>query len=618
MLGKLLKERYQIIQPLSSGTFGQTYIAIDIYETTKWSKCVVKHLKANNKDPLYLETLKHCFIRETEILKLLQNHPGIPKLLACFEEEAEFYIVQEFIEGNTLSSELAISTNYGQCWSEKQCIKVLQEVLSLLNFIHNQGVIHCDIDPNNLIRRNSDGTLFLLDFSAAQQFSKPDYQKSDAVISINSSLLRPEFFRVGYLAPEQLAGSPQPNSDIYGLGIIAITALSGLNPSQLKLHPRTNEIAWQQEGQVSNELASIINQMIRYDFNQRYQSAFDVLSALQNLPRKLKLVTASLNPTPVHNSSVKEHSYYQDRVSVVGLLPEDCLPMNYETSVCLEEAPEDENAIVLSSQDESWERRTALLNGVAAGMAVNTILVSMGIYSLHNALRPELETDVLSKAKQEYQAGDLEKAIATAKTIRANSDVFPEAQAAIVEWRSDWQKAEEKFNAAKIALNQNRFLDAINESRSVPNIHFWRLKVETVVEQAKVLMEVEAQQLLQKAYRQAEAKDFTTALQYLKQIPEETEIGKRVQTKLAEYTQKQQVRADYFLHKAYYSAEKRNFKDALQYLNQIPEGTNAYTKAQVKITEYQQKQNLLTGKRVVNRSINHAYSNPGERWQEVH
>lgn len=98
--------------------------------------------------------------------------------------------------------------------------------------------------------------------------------------------------------------------------------------------------------------------------------------------------------------------------------------------------------------------------------------------------------------------------------------------------------------------------------------------------------------MLQAAYSQAENKDFTTALKYLKQIPPETQIGQKVQEKLFEYSRKQNIRANYFLQKAYDYAEKKNFKDALKSLKQIPQETPVYTKAQVKIAEYTQKLRL--------------------------
>ena len=80
-----------------------------------------------------------------------------------------FILVQEFIEGHTLSEELIP----GQRWSESQVIQLLQEVLGILEFVHHQGVIHRDIKPDNIIRRSSDHKLVLVDFGAVKQLRSP-------------------------------------------------------------------------------------------------------------------------------------------------------------------------------------------------------------------------------------------------------------------------------------------------------------------------------------------------------------------------------------------------------------------------------------------------------------
>jgi serine/threonine-protein kinase len=82
---------------------------------------------------------------------------------------------------------------------------------------------------------------------------------------------------------EQVRGLPRPNSDIYALGIIAIQALTGLHPKQLLEDLDTGEIIWQHQADVSTELACILNKMVGYHFKQRYQSAAEVLEALQPL-----------------------------------------------------------------------------------------------------------------------------------------------------------------------------------------------------------------------------------------------------------------------------------------------------------------------------------------------
>ncbi|MBD0261915.1 MAG: serine/threonine protein kinase, partial [Tolypothrix sp. Co-bin9] len=79
MIGKVLQGRYQIVQSLGAGVFGQTYIAVDI-DHPENPKCVVKKLKATSFQPSYLDTLRLHFLTETETLKQLGHHNQIPEL----------------------------------------------------------------------------------------------------------------------------------------------------------------------------------------------------------------------------------------------------------------------------------------------------------------------------------------------------------------------------------------------------------------------------------------------------------------------------------------------------------------------------------------------------------
>lgn len=269
MLGKLLDRRYQIIQVLSAGGFGQTYVAEDTRRPGN-PTCVVKHLKPAN--PNDLPTARRLFNSEAETLEQLGNHDQIPRLLAYFEEDQEFYLVQEFIIGHLLNTEL----HPGKSWAENQVIGLLKDILQILAFVHSYGVIHRDLKPDNLIRRNSDGKLVLIDFGAVKLVrtitATPDL--INATVAVGTP---------GYMPREQILGRPQPSSDIYSLGIIAIQALTGLHPTQFQEDSITREISWQQQMQVSPGLASVLNQMVRYDYRSRYQSANEALNAIAQL-----------------------------------------------------------------------------------------------------------------------------------------------------------------------------------------------------------------------------------------------------------------------------------------------------------------------------------------------
>lgn len=279
MLGKLLEGRYQVMQILSAGGFCQTYLAKDT-SFADHPICVVKHLKpASNSNSL--QTLRWLFTGEAQALKKLGNHDRIPQLLDHFEENQEFYLVQEFVQGHTLSAEMPP----GQRWRESQVFQLLQEILDIIQFIHSHGLIHRDIKPSNLLRRQQDNKFVLIDFGSVKQaWSQVITLQGQKIHTFAIGL--PATITVGtpgYMPTEQERGKPRPNTDIYALGMVCIQALTGLHPTQLVEDPNTCEIIWQQHCYVSAGLADILNKMIRYNFKDRYQSAAEVLEALQPL-----------------------------------------------------------------------------------------------------------------------------------------------------------------------------------------------------------------------------------------------------------------------------------------------------------------------------------------------
>ena len=262
--------RYKIMSQLGAGGFGQTFLAQDLH-LPGHPQCVVKQLKPQATDASSLETARRLFDIEAQVLYELGNHDQIPRLLAHFEDNQEFYLAQELIDGELLSQELAAAPP----WSEGRVLAFLQDILQVLAFVHQKQVIHRDIKPSNLIRRREDGKIVLIDFGAVKQVSTQVVSRKTGqtkTISIGTQ---------GYTPKEQLGGNPRFSSDIYAVGIVAIQALTGIHPRRLKEDAQTGEIIWQDEAkQVSPELAAIIEQMVCYDFRARYSTAAEALLAL--------------------------------------------------------------------------------------------------------------------------------------------------------------------------------------------------------------------------------------------------------------------------------------------------------------------------------------------------
>ncbi|MBF2066846.1 MAG: tetratricopeptide repeat protein [Calothrix sp. C42_A2020_038] len=309
MLGNTLVGRYQIISSLGGGGFGETYVACDT-QLPGTPQCVVKKLKPQSNDPETLQTARRLFDTEAQVLYQLGTHEQIPQLLAYFEENQEFYLVQEFIEGHDLGNELTP----GKIYSQEQVVSFLQEILEILNFVHLHKVIHRDINPRNILRRKHDNKLVLIDFGAVKQITTN-------VVNSQSQRLTVAIGTPGYIPSEQALGHPKYSSDIYALGIIGIQALTGISPEQLEHDVDTNEIIWRPKcTSVSNEFAEILDKMACYDFRQRFTTASAALQALKNLNNgESKLATIALSPAcpivPLHQpvnainkiSNIKNH-----------------------------------------------------------------------------------------------------------------------------------------------------------------------------------------------------------------------------------------------------------------------------------------------------------------------
>ncbi len=550
-IGKTLQQRYKIVQNLGPSLFGHNYLGFDL-QTPLYAKCIIKCLKSS-PDPDELENTRLLFALEIEKLQRLDKQNGIPQLIEAFEENEHFYLVQELIRGYSLSVELPIDRSWARLWNESEAVKLLREVLGILELAHSHGIVHCDLKPDNLIRRSEDGKLFLTDFGS---LGFP--HEAQPPISIR----RKKTTLSEYTPPEQFIHQMYPSSDIYSLGMIAIHGLTGNSPMQLDRDRETNNFIWNlNEIEVSDQVATILSKMVCHKFSERYQSAGEVLQALQNIAIE------------IFPEEVKSHSKHA--IPVLGLAPNEHQVLN-----------SDQHQEDISPE---YEQPSRMQTGLKVSLAANALFLGVGGYLFLNNLVFHSEKNALAQATVQYQAGNLDKAIALAKSIPPESSIYPETQATIKVWFKEWKLAAQQFEIAEKAFNQSRWADVLVASHQVPNILYWQTKTDHLVRLAKPKIEVNAQKLLNKAYNSAAKKDFSTALSYLQQIPTDSSVGLVVKQKLVEYSQKQQVKAVHLLQLAYNQAEIKDFATAIKIIKQIPKETDIYPTAQIKLTEYTTK-----------------------------
>lgn len=301
--GTLLDDnRYEIVELLGSGAFGQSYKA-KAKRRPGNPLCVVKQITPSDTDPQTLEEAKKLFEREAHALEQLGNHNQIPRLIEHFFDENKkiFYIVQDFIDGHNLTKELLTDQPLG----EDEVITLLQEILEILAFVHDKEMIHRDIKPANIMRRKSDKKLVLIDFGAVKQIST--LQVNSQGRTTFSTVIGSE----GYRPNEQAPGySPAPTNDIYAVGMVGIKALTGVHcPTALPKDPFSHEFIWPEAIRKSNlKLKNVLEKMVKYNSKDRYKSVKKVLeelkkltnsgshSKLKSLVLRARRLTRELNP----------------------------------------------------------------------------------------------------------------------------------------------------------------------------------------------------------------------------------------------------------------------------------------------------------------------------------
>ncbi len=579
MIGKLLDYRYQIIKVLATGGFGENYIAEDTKRPGN-PICVVKHLKPTSTESKVFDTAKRLFKSEAETLEQLGNHDQIPRLLAYFVENQNFYLVQEFIEGHPLTDELLP----GESWNESQVIMMLISILSILEFVHSQGVIHRDIKPDNIIRRYSDGKLVLVDFGAVKQLrasyghgSFQGIENPSATVAIGTP---------GYMPTEQGQGRPRHNSDIYSLGIIAIQALTGVAPMDLQEDPYTGELIWQNLVPVSRELGDVLNTMVRYHFKERYQNASDALYAINSFSHDLvpqpfpqlhtqsspsqhsRVMTIAVAPShprqptqAVAQHEIPRASKGPDFLQILILLglvggaafatpsvvrnvnnfannfsdaaQANCTatiaansnvrsePSTYTNNNIVKKVSKDTPFLVtgkrtkkgwvelkINALDSAWAHSNVIKNGDewitclrdqsiavktvdGSGLIATPVPKAEPIIKNEETIKPvenaKQDDEAVEKAKEKYESGDLEGAIAILETFAPNNNSVKEARELMTQWQKDWDKAEGFFNDVNTAISQGKWekvQDYQKNPDKLPDTKYWRKKVEPLFQQA--------------------------------------------------------------------------------------------------------------------------------------
>lgn len=296
----LLKQRYLIIQQVGIGGMGAVYRVAD--KLFGGAPRAVKELSQNHLQPHEIPDAIEAFKREAMMLANL-NHPNLPHIHDCFDEDGRSYLVMDFIEGETLEEHLNKAS--GGHLTIQEALTIGRTLCDVLGYLHtrSQPIIFRDLKPSNVMLA-TDGKLFLIDFGIARIF-KPGRLDTQALGT------------QGYAAPEQFGKSARstPRSDIYSLGALLHHLLSGHDPTTN--HPTIFDFPPLQG--VPREVNDLIHRLLSKDPARRPASMTDVQQALDHLLAPPPPPTQILPPPPLPAQGTLLHTYMQHTAPVVDV-----------------------------------------------------------------------------------------------------------------------------------------------------------------------------------------------------------------------------------------------------------------------------------------------------------
>ncbi len=520
MLGKILVSRYKICEELGRGGFGQTFIAEDIH-LPGHPKCVIKQLKPKDARSFVLESARKLFDREAQTLYKLGKHSQIPALLAHFEEDNEFYLAQEMIEGVVLSQEITP----GKKLSESFTFWLLEEVLQTLEFVHQQNVIHRDIKPSNLIKRASDGKIVLIDFGAVKETSIHTISHQ-GYTSFTLTIGSP-----GYMPDEQANGRPKFASDIYATGMMCIHALTGVTPSQMPEDQKTGEIIWRDlVPNINSEFADFLDKMTRPHFSQRFQNGTEALAALQYLQKPsafdstivpIKLDESAIAPINEPNSTIVS----ADLETISPSVPISPISIEIPSTVVLPTEEEEEvsatNLVEPINSSQQNRKYPYVVIGLAAVMAIASIVSYL--FWQDSEANKRLATSI-EEIRRLQTAGKYKECIDRAKAIASSvkdSVTIQGIQKECFNGLSEIEGKSQLLQAQDLA-KASKFKEALAIAAKInPS--------SSVYPESQKLIEPWSQQLLDIATKkyQDEGK-LKEAIALLQEIPLNTPTGKKI------------------------------------------------------------------------------------------
>lgn len=257
-IGTVIAGRYEILKEIGHGGMSTVYLANDTHMNRNWAvKEVAKEgLGQNDK------AVSNSPVAEAHLLKRL-DHPFLPRITDIIDNDSTFYIIMDFIEGESLDKVLK---EYG-AQPEERVIEWAMQICDVLSYLHNQKppIIYRDMKPENLMLKPN-GNICIIDFGIAREYKE---QNLSDTIALGTP---------GYAAPEQYNGQTDQRSDIYALGMTMCHLLTGVYPARGDGYMPVR----QYNPALSEGIEAIINKCVEPAAEKRYQSCAELLVDLQS------------------------------------------------------------------------------------------------------------------------------------------------------------------------------------------------------------------------------------------------------------------------------------------------------------------------------------------------
>ena len=256
LIGEIVYEKYELLKIIGKGGTFTVYLAMDRHLCKQWA---VKVCDKNNKNPIIIEMA----LQEVNMVKKL-DHPAIPKIVDYIEDSEHIYVVQEYVEGDTLEQLVCL---YGPQPVET-VIEWGKQICQVMSYLHNLNPPHIyrDMKPANLILMPN-GQLKIIDYGIMRLYKEG---ATEDEICMGTC---------GYAAPEQFGGKGQTDArtDIYGIGATLYRLLTGINLCEEPVLKPLLEV----RTDLPQRLEEIIEKCTQSNPAERFQTCDELLVALE-------------------------------------------------------------------------------------------------------------------------------------------------------------------------------------------------------------------------------------------------------------------------------------------------------------------------------------------------